>query len=376
MLQMMVFFFYSMFFQCHADWIENADSIQNASPSGDYLAGGAESRGAQYVIPNEIYPEEAKNIWQQAPKGAYISVGTERGFIGASLTPLATHLILIDLVPEIVFYNRMNVLLLKISSSLADYLSLRQATSIDRWQINVKKMADLTSEERELLNSKIFFEKFKALQIEPTSRLQNPSMFVGSSYLRSEDQYNRLREMALADRIWVGLGNLLDGNFLQEINNRLVSKGITISVLDLSNAWDFHYTGAKGLNQIIAKLESSLRQNSILLATNVRKMISTSMYEWSYHGFRYSALTKIRDILNSESSLHTLVRAKKLFPVSTVVTPEDLNRFFLVEAKILDYFKNQPRTAQFIIWQMKRLNKCIGISCSMEVRSCKNLFAK
>lgn len=375
MIQIFLFLFSSVLFNGHAEWIETATSIQNASPSGDYLAGGADSRGAQYVIPNEIYPEEAKNIWQQAPKGAYISVGTERGFIGASLTPLATHLILIDLVPEIVFFNRMNVLLLKISSSLNDYLSLRQATSFDRWQEAVMKTSDLSLQERELLNSRIFFEKFKALQEEPTARLQNPSMFVGSSYLRSDEQYHKLREMAQADRIWVGLGNLLDGDFLQEINDRLVSKGISISVLDLSNAWDYHYTGANGLNQIIAKLESSLKENSILLVTNVRKKISSSMYEWSYHGFRHSALTKAREILKSESSLHTLVRAKKLFPASSVITPEDLSRFFLVQTKFLDFFKNQPKTSQFILWKMKKMNTCNGTQCT-EVLSCKNLFSK
>lgn len=375
MLNLLIYLLFAFLPLSSAQWIDNAASIMNAESSGDYLSGGAESRGAQYVIPNEIYPEEAKPIWSQAPKGVYISVGTERGFIGASLSPEATHLLLIDLVPEIVFYNRMNVLLLKVSNSLNDYLQLRQATSFDAW-IKAADFSELTSSEKELLRSRLFFEKFSALQVEPSARLLNNSMFVGSSYLKSEVQFHKLRDMARRNQIWVGLGNLLDSAFLQQIQQRLSESGLRISVLDLSNAWDYHYTGANGVNQIIAKLGSVMTDKSILLATNVRRMISSSMYEWTYHGFRYAALKRVQEILQSESSLHTLIRAKKLFPASRVVEAADLSRYFLIEARILDFFRNQPKTAHFIVRQIKRLNTCFGGICKPEIRSCKNIFSK
>jgi hypothetical protein len=39
---------------------------------------------APYISPNEEFPQRAGRIFESATEGTYVSVGTERGFIGAS----------------------------------------------------------------------------------------------------------------------------------------------------------------------------------------------------------------------------------------------------------------------------------------------------
>ncbi|MFM6927791.1 MAG: hypothetical protein ACKOX6_04965 [Bdellovibrio sp.] len=347
----------------NAHWITDESSLREVS-AGDYLGGGADSRGAQYVIPNEIHPEEAKNIWSKAPTGVYISVGTERGFIGAAMAQNASHLLLLDLVPEIVFFNRLNTVLLKVSDSLSEYKELRQTGDAQLW---IKKSASnvLNKEDRELMQSREFFEKFHALQKENSRRLLDPALFVGSSYMKSEALFTRLQQMARANRIWVAQGNLMDEEFLKSTSQRIQNERLQISCLDLSNAWDYHYTGATGVQKITQAYEKVMSLDSVLLVTNVRKMISNTMYLWNYHGFTYRSLSKIQQTIDSDSALYTLVRSKKLLPEGELYDPQDLKKVFVKEVQFMNFFSENPKLGNFFLRRLRQINKCLGISCSV-----------
>ena len=76
---------------------------------------------ASFLAPNEEYPADAVRILDQAVSGVYLSVGTERGFIGAALASNITHLLLADRDPRVVFFNRINIALLTVAQSREEY---------------------------------------------------------------------------------------------------------------------------------------------------------------------------------------------------------------------------------------------------------------
>jgi len=78
-----------------------------------------------YLAPNENYPQKALSIFQKAQAGAYITVGTERGFIAAANSPNVTHLVLLDNNISVVAFNKINTILLKMAKTREDYLRLR-----------------------------------------------------------------------------------------------------------------------------------------------------------------------------------------------------------------------------------------------------------
>src|SRR5438552_1673525 len=60
-----------------------------------------------YISPNEKYPQDMTGILAQSNGGAYISVGTERSFIGFAMSN-ATHLVAIDLDEQVNKFNQIN----------------------------------------------------------------------------------------------------------------------------------------------------------------------------------------------------------------------------------------------------------------------------
>ena len=85
-----------------------------------------------FVVPNEVNPERAKPILERAPAGAYLSVGTERGFVGAALAPKVDHLVFLDRDPQVVLFDQMNTELLQLAKNREDYVELRiHATPAD-----------------------------------------------------------------------------------------------------------------------------------------------------------------------------------------------------------------------------------------------------
>ncbi|MBL7555282.1 MAG: hypothetical protein JNM24_05620 [Bdellovibrionaceae bacterium] len=78
------------------------------------------------LVPNEPQPAISQPILNAAPAGALISVGTERAFSAAAVAPHFTHLLMVDMDPNVILFNRFNLALLKLAAGdRATYLHLR-----------------------------------------------------------------------------------------------------------------------------------------------------------------------------------------------------------------------------------------------------------
>jgi hypothetical protein len=269
---------------------------------GDYFMGGAESRGSKYTKPNELNPEAAIPILRRASSGVYFSVGAERGLNGAAIADNVSHLIQMDLVPEVVLYNQVNVILLKISASLPDLVHLRQAT-LEEWRQRLSTAEGLNGQERELFHVAETHKIYRQVEAAARERLMSPAYFQGSSYLKETRLFAKLQAMAKQGHIQVLTGNLLDTDRLRNTARQLTDLGLSISVCDLSNAWEVKYIGPSGVHTIVEALSPALRDDSIVLGTSVAHCLIDDLCFWNFHGVDVGLL---RQLASSRSKMTEL----------------------------------------------------------------------
>ena len=98
-----------------------------------------------FMISTEMSLKDASSIFEKAPPGLVISVGTERAFQGVALSPNATHALLMDYDTKIIQFNRINIELLK-APTLSEYRFLRWLADYEAWQEFIKesKVTEIT----------------------------------------------------------------------------------------------------------------------------------------------------------------------------------------------------------------------------------------
>ena len=271
--------------------------------SGGYEVFGAEPNKEEWknapvtwVAPNEQYPQDAYGILHQAPKGAYVTVGTERGFIQAAKYSNFSSLILTDASPAVVHFNQVNLALLKCSQNKEHYFSLRMKSTKQDWKKLTQATNTLTAEERELLADPNTWDwwkntvrnpgevgkwRFENLHYPPTVKIDMP--FEGANYLYEQDQYDHLSKLAKTGKINVVPVDFRELKQLSKISNALKNTGEKISVLDLSNAWWNSHIGFENTQKISESLIPKSNSRAILLITDTSK--GTNPHTWNYYGY-------------------------------------------------------------------------------------------
>lgn len=293
-----------IFFATHAqaDFISLSEKTESKTP-----------HPFSYLAPNEINPEIGAPILKHAGAGVYISVGTERGFMGAIQTPKASHLLLLDMDPQVVKFNRYNIALLKLSKNREDYLHLRLNASLNElkervkntsdktlsalfdqesfqfWQVNVRDSFLFSDFNRNKIS---FFARYKKnlgtafsdKKIEKyieTFAKQDKEKFNVTNYLYEDSAFQKIHQMAQEDKIQAVLGNFTDHERLAEISSALKEKNLKVSVIDFSNAWDrWDYpTTPQNISDIMTHFAPVSDENSILYLT-VYGQTKSAGYRW------------------------------------------------------------------------------------------------
>lgn len=86
-----------------------------------------------FPISTEFQIGKIKHMIEQVPPGVLISVGSEHSFRSASMMPHVTHVYLLDISPEIIRFNQINIALLKASTRQV-YCHLRWNASYEEWK--------------------------------------------------------------------------------------------------------------------------------------------------------------------------------------------------------------------------------------------------
>lgn len=318
--------------QASAQFLDQG-TLPSVQASSEYFAGGAGTRGAIYIVPNEINPEAANAILDKSFGGVYLSVGGERGLIGAALAPQTTHLLQVDTVPEVVLYNQLNVVLLKVAHDLADFIALRQAP-LAEWR---KRMHSnlLNDKERKWLMSAEANQFYRNVESAARERLTNPQFFKGVSYLNSPEVFEKVRSLASGGKIQVLQGNLTDLKFLKSVALQLRRRGLYFSVLDISNAWEAKYIGPAGVDQVIGSLSEALLPKTIFMASSVARCLEAHLCYWDFSGFSIGLMNKAKGHWKTVNSMSHLVQLKTSLKPNRLYTEKNFNNwsFLLLPVK-------------------------------------------
>lgn len=262
-------------------------SLQQAHSFLDYQGSSVVFKKGKFLLPNENYPHLALPIWQQSQGGIYLSVGSDRSFIGAAASN-ATHLLALDFDPGIVAYNRIMIEMLKIADNGADLLRMRTDFAYLQMKFSHAKecSADKNFLERTLKDPgfKDVIESIKCLKSEYAveqddmiNHINAPHAFIDHWMWRNDDQhpeviywknpilFNKMQTMAREGRIQAELFDLQDISRLAELSASINRANLTISVFDFSNTQNQFFLGARGINTVINALNSVLLPQSILL---------------------------------------------------------------------------------------------------------------
>ncbi len=260
-----------------------------------------------YVPPNETEPQDAIPIVTKAPTGVYVAVGTERGFISSALAKNVGYLLLLDFEPRVVLYNQLNIALLQMSIDMNDYKHLRLAPSFTDWEQRVAQSPTTVENYLKPLLTLPNFTFFQKVQNEQIFKLFNGEIegtgeFKGANYLFDPKLFSRIQGMAKNGRI-ESTGADLNQNSIDMVVDGVASKGLKISVLDLSNCWWPSYVREEGLTNTITQFAHRSSPGAILLLTEIKCRFSLGglprdckKYEnyvgsefWSYYGFKLSS---------------------------------------------------------------------------------------
>lgn len=229
----------------------------------------ADYQKAPFVAPTEFSPLDMSPITNEAKKGLYVSVGTDRGFIGAALSN-ANHLLLLDHNPDSVLFNRLNIALLKISKDRGDYMNLRLHASPDEFMSRAAAASVLNAEEKQLLLDKDVMQGFRNLLSDPQfGQLHKQSgTFRGANYIYGEGYYRHLKNLADQGKIEAYHADLAAKETVDAVTSHVKAKRLKLGVIDLSNAWEEGYIHPDRMEYLLKRFSESDHTKSIFLFTN------------------------------------------------------------------------------------------------------------
>jgi hypothetical protein len=245
------------------------------------------SSGGIYLPPNEQHPAVALSIYRKSNHGMYVSVGTERSFIGAALTG-AKGLYVIDYDLLAVQFAKVNRALLAVSRSRADYVNLRLTARLDIWQ---QRSQQLGGEDKETLaspDSWAFWDKrvrkswapgFGHFHIAPQ---QADDPFFAADYLFDDRLYSHLRSLARSARIWARLVDLRHEKEVHALCDDLKSRGLPIGVIDTSDVPSADFGGASVAARYVKLFSRYVQDDTLFLSTAATHPPGIN---WSYYAF-------------------------------------------------------------------------------------------
>jgi hypothetical protein len=243
-----------------------------------------------YLPPNEQHPAVALPIYRKSNHGVYVSVGTERSFIGAALSR-ANALFVIDYDSQTIRFANINRALLAASTDRADYLNLRLSASPELWQQRSQRLAAGDKETLSNPDSWTFWDKrvrknqtawdnaFGHFHTEP-KRPSDP--FFASNYLFDDRLYSQLSQLAKGARMWARQLDLRHENEVRSFCENLKSRALTLGIIDTSDVPNASETGTSVAAQYVKLISQYAPDNAIFLNTAPS---GGHGVHWSYFAF-------------------------------------------------------------------------------------------
>jgi len=262
----------------------------SASSQANDPAIESQSTPGIYLPPNEQHPSVALPIFGKSNREVYVSVGTERSFIGAALTR-ANGLFVIDYDPQTIRFANINRALLAASTGRTDYLNLRLSASPELWQ---QRSLRLAGEDKKTLsnpdswtfwdtkvrrNQAAWDNAFGHFHTEP----KGPGdPFFAANYLFDDRLFTHLSQLAKGSRIWALQLDLRHENEVRSFCEELKSRQLTLGVIDTSDVPNSSETGTRVAAQYVKLISQYAPDDAIFLNT---APAGGHGVRWSYFAF-------------------------------------------------------------------------------------------
>lgn len=238
-----VFFLSNGFSQSYLELPESLGVLPERDPSGGKIVTGT------YLVPNERYPLDAQPALVRAGPGIIAGPGSERVLFDFLMAESSTHVLALDIDPDIIKFHKLNSILCRISppGERETYRRIRTQPETDAWAALAAKAlinGKISAADLAVINDpqNLFWWKEKVslnpnwgdFYIVDTSPLKH---YEGVNYLYDDAQFIRVQNLMLSGRfqaVQVDLGN---AEQVGRVTAAIKKSGIPVSVLDLSNVW-------------------------------------------------------------------------------------------------------------------------------------------
>lgn len=238
------------------------------------------------IRPNELNLADYSHVWTRIPQisqSAYISIGSERAFIGAGLSQ-AGYLIGLDFDPFVVKYNRINTIFLALSKSPEDYVYLRLKAP------HHEILKRLSTHHLDFYISKNQWSWWHQIQKQnDLSTLFSPlssdtrevAEFKKMGYWNNYSAWSHLNELAKSGRMGFFNIDLGSRSSVQDFLKLLKPLKLQISALDLSNLSD--YIGLKAMANLVSTLIRAQPSRPLrLITTHIQAHPQTMGFSWVF----------------------------------------------------------------------------------------------
>lgn len=270
--------------------VASAALATSAYCQANHPAAESEPTPGIYLPPNEQHPAVGLPIYRKSNHGVYVSVGTERSFIGAALSS-AQALFVIDYDAQAIQFAKINRALLAVSTDRADYLELRLTASPELWRLRSGRLA---AEDKETLanpaswtfwdnkvrhNQTAWNNAFGHFHTEPRG---SGDPFFAANYLFDDRLYSHLSHLAKGSLIWARQLDLRHENEVRSLCEELKSKGLILGVIDTSDVPNSSETGTSVAAQYVKVISPYAPDTTIFLNT---APTGGQGVHWSYFAF-------------------------------------------------------------------------------------------
>lgn len=231
-----------------------------------------DNRDDSFVTPNELSPELFLSTLENAKVGVYLTVGTERSFMGLAMAKNVSHLLVIDYNGYVIMYNQSTRALLIAADSPEEFRKFKFAKDYSTWIIAKEKLAQkgyaqMSKDLSEQHHKNYIYSTFDEHSGEISSeyqRLFNPkTAHLSFNYVDNPDSFHRLRHLAMSGHLQFLAGGLQ--SFSSKYIAALQKKRLRISVLDMSNILTNMYDSE--IQSFFKTLRPILREDSLLVGT-------------------------------------------------------------------------------------------------------------
>lgn len=255
-----------------------------------------------HIRPNEIQPEMMIPLLKGAPAGAIVSVGAERGFIATSLAPHLEQIFLVDVNQGVQLYNLINIELLKANANAESFRQAKLRPGMEFFQ----KVADCPRLGLTAAQLMAFWEDHvphetrlrMLMRGAPYHRARMPFPREANYHI-NENLYQRLRRLALQDRIRVFNLDLRSKSEVQNFVEAMLIDKIRLSVIDLSNAHEELYIGQFRTNRLLREFAKVAVDRAFWI------LVSGFPTAWTYRAALFESLAEI-----SNPVRQTLIRSR------------------------------------------------------------------